>query len=424
MSQLNPDQYAKLSTHSPTYGVSYGLYWDKTNSQLCLALNDAIVARIDASGITADLEFSGEALNDILVRGASSWDSVPMGGDATIASTGDVTVTDVTVGSDAQGDILYKSSAAALARLAKGTVGQFLKQNSGATAPEWVSHKTKWPFRVPAASGIDTDGYNGALAGCDQALDVTNTDPGATYCQVYDDSVTAYAALETASADDFVQWQLFPTTGDNANAVFFGYTIPFCQLYFDMSATVQTYTGDGTTWKYWDGNAWSALTVVDYTDATAQDGKRSFGRDGSISFLPPADWAQTTVNGVTGYFIQCVSSGAANISQVGITNSVRHKVASPTKGFVVPFQGTITTVSIRDEAGTVHSAADVKLILVNFTTGEVSDELTFPQDQRNETWTGLTLAVTANDILGVLITQEDGTNEIGPFTLELGVTLA
>jgi len=41
------------------------------------------------------------------------------------------------VSSQAAGDIFYASTGTALARLAKGTAGQVLKMNSGATAPEW-----------------------------------------------------------------------------------------------------------------------------------------------------------------------------------------------------------------------------------------------------------------------------------------------
>lgn len=44
----------------------------------------------------------------------------------------------ITLGSDADGDIYYRASSA-LARLAKGTIGQSLVMNSGATAPEWGS---------------------------------------------------------------------------------------------------------------------------------------------------------------------------------------------------------------------------------------------------------------------------------------------
>lgn len=65
--------------------------------------------------------------------------AVTVSGDATMASTGALTVTDVTVGSDAAGDMLYKSSATALARLAKGTAGQMMLMDAGATNPSWVS---------------------------------------------------------------------------------------------------------------------------------------------------------------------------------------------------------------------------------------------------------------------------------------------
>lgn len=39
-----------------------------------------------------------------------------------------------------QGDVLYATGANTLARLPKGTAGQFLQMNSGATAPEWFSN--------------------------------------------------------------------------------------------------------------------------------------------------------------------------------------------------------------------------------------------------------------------------------------------
>ena len=47
--------------------------------------------------------------------------------------------TGLTIASQAQGDILYASSSSAFARLAKGTAGQLLRINSGATAPEWAN---------------------------------------------------------------------------------------------------------------------------------------------------------------------------------------------------------------------------------------------------------------------------------------------
>lgn len=103
MAQLSPNRYKRL-TSGPTYGQSDGLYWDATNSQLVLVMGDAIVARVDASGISADLEVTNEARGDILRRGASAWERHSaktsgqlLIGDGTdiksVAVTGDISIT-------------------------------------------------------------------------------------------------------------------------------------------------------------------------------------------------------------------------------------------------------------------------------------------------------------------------------------------
>jgi hypothetical protein len=136
MAQLSSTQYKRLTT-GPTYGQSDGLYWDATNSQLALVIGDAIVARIDAAGIAADLEVTSEARGDILRRGASAWErlsaktsgqvlvgngtdiaSVAVSGDATLSSSGtlalaspqrllstSVALTDALIVGNAAGDI-------------------------------------------------------------------------------------------------------------------------------------------------------------------------------------------------------------------------------------------------------------------------------------------------------------------------------
>lgn len=60
--------------------------------------------------------------------------------DITPNGTGETNVTnpDLVVGSDADGDLYYRASSK-LARLAKGTAGQTLQMNAGATAPEWAT---------------------------------------------------------------------------------------------------------------------------------------------------------------------------------------------------------------------------------------------------------------------------------------------
>ena len=160
MAQLDPGRYRKLGAIG-IYGQSDGLYYDTTNSRLVMALGDAIVDIITAEGSTADLEITSEARGDILRRNASSWGrlsakdsgkvllgdgtdviSAAVSGDATIGADGALTVTDVTVGSDATGDILYKSSATALARRAIGAIGRVLTVDAGTTLPKWDTGKT------------------------------------------------------------------------------------------------------------------------------------------------------------------------------------------------------------------------------------------------------------------------------------------
>lgn len=71
MAQLDSNRYKHL-TKWHTYGQSDGLYWDTTNSEIVLVLNDSIIGSFDANGI-ADL-IASETRGDILRRGASGWE--------------------------------------------------------------------------------------------------------------------------------------------------------------------------------------------------------------------------------------------------------------------------------------------------------------------------------------------------------------
>ena len=68
------------------------------------------------------------------------------------------------------------------------------------------------------------------------------------------------------------------------------------------------------------------------------------------------------------------------------------------------------------------AAVDVKFFLMNYTTGACSAVLTFAQDIRSAVFTDVDLAVAAGDVLGVVVTQEDGTNEPSGVILELSIT--
>ncbi|MCP3886605.1 MAG: hypothetical protein GY700_14260, partial [Propionibacteriaceae bacterium] len=169
--------------------------------------------------------------------------------------------------------------------------------------------KTSWTMAALGPWAIDGDAVmtNGAgMCGADP----TTTAAIAAMAVCYDSNNTQYNLLSVSGAgtDYTANWQLFTDTKNDGDYVAFGADAPFCEVAFDMSATVMTYTGDGVKWQYSQGSAaWADLTVAyDGTDATAQDGLRAFGRDGALSFVPPADWATETVNGQLGYFIRSI----------------------------------------------------------------------------------------------------------------------
>jgi hypothetical protein len=143
MAQLDPSRYRLLSG-TFRYGTSDGLYYDSTNGTLVLALGDSIVDVITATGSTADLEVSSEARGDMLRRGASAWErhsaktsgqilvgdgtdvvSVAVSGDATLSSAGAVAVTDLSLASEARGDIARRGATVWAAHSAKAA-GQVL----------------------------------------------------------------------------------------------------------------------------------------------------------------------------------------------------------------------------------------------------------------------------------------------------------
>ncbi|GAJ02463.1 unnamed protein product, partial [marine sediment metagenome] len=131
--------------------------------------------------------------------------------------------------------------------------------------------------------------------------DVTLVEAAAALCKVcdYGTGVPTYANLALSST--LTGWTAnYQLTADAANEeindyVAFGHaTLPFCEIALDI-ATAAVLGGDAFAWEYSKGGgSWGALTVVDATDITAQDGKRSFQQDGAIHFVPPSDWAKET----------------------------------------------------------------------------------------------------------------------------------
>lgn len=85
---------------------------------------------------------------------------VKLAGD--LAGTADLpTVTDLTIASEAQGDILYRN-ATNWVRLPKGTASQEIRMNSGATAPEWYTPSASGSSIYHTFARVDQDSVYGA----------------------------------------------------------------------------------------------------------------------------------------------------------------------------------------------------------------------------------------------------------------------
>ena len=284
-----------------------------------------------------------------------------------------------------------------------------------------------WPMAVYGAWAIDGDGAetNGAgLVGATPTL----TEQAAALAKIEDGGVFANLSDSAGEAGYTGAYQLFPDAPvAETDFAYFGGAIPFPELAFNVSATNATFDAAGVlAWTYWDGAAWSPLTLAhDGSSASTADGTLAFGRDGAIAFIPPSDWASSSVDGQAAFWIRCgIAAGkAANLTQVPLLDAKEHELVTPNGGFVARQTGTIESIRLVDGATTLHTTADVKFILVNFTTGAHSGELTFTQDLRCQVFTGLSLTVAAGDVLGVVVTQEDTGAEPSGVLLELGVAI-
>lgn len=269
------------------------------------------------------------------------------------------------------------------------------------------------PMGVLGPWAIDGDGAqtNGAgLVGSSPLL----TTATATYAKVEDDTVFQDLATSGVAAAYTANFQCWPDTPVALeDHVFFGADVPFAEVAFD-AATPAVYdsTAVTTPW-YWNGSAWSALTLVlDNTEATASDGTEILERDGAMSFIPPADWAASTVDGQLAYWIRfgIAAAKAANMTTVPILAD-EHKIVTAADPWTAPAPAKLVAIRASSGAATLGSAADTKFIVVNTTTGARTAELTWTQTTRTALFTGLSLVLAAGDVLAVYVTQEDGTNE-------------
>jgi hypothetical protein len=120
----------------------------------------------------------------------------------------------------------------------------------------------------------------------------------------YDDSGAAFTDY-TAAADDSTTIDVLPL-GDLSDILYIGATDLFGAL-----RVVLTVNGSGArAVEYWDGAAWATLTI------TFQAGTAAFVGSMRATWAIPSDWATTTVNGVSQYWIRFRVTSAGTAPQL------------------------------------------------------------------------------------------------------------
>jgi len=116
----------------------------------------------------------------------------------------------------------------------------------------------------------------------------------------------------------------FDALVDADDVLYLGKNSKFKEAYLDLAVN-GSYTG--LAWEYWNGSAWSTLSV---SGAGA-----NLDADGPITFTPPVDWAKTTVNGQNLYWIR---ASATAVTTVATVNRIRQNLAQNSDWVLDPGQ--------------------------------------------------------------------------------------
>ena len=95
---------------------------------------------------------------------------------------------------------------------------------------------------------------------------------------------------------------LFPTPA-TADRTYIGHSVQFTSITIGLSVAGSAAT---YVWEYWNGTAWTTLSVT--------DGTSGFTQSGMVRWTAPAFWATTSVNGTSMYWVRVRFTGTAPVT--------------------------------------------------------------------------------------------------------------
>ena len=175
-----------------------------------------------------------------------------------------------------------------------------------------ISASGTYTFDNLTFSGNTYDIENAATSGTITVNAINGSNPG-TYnyintggvfgtlsCKSFNANTSAYTDettdINNATANDVALPPIQNTTA--GDIIYFGDAATFTGVALNVG-TAGAHTGITINWEYWNGSSWTAITtVVDETTSFKTAGTNT------INFSAPTDWATTSVDGTTKYWIR------------------------------------------------------------------------------------------------------------------------
>lgn len=209
------------------------------------------------------------------------------------------------------------------------------------------------------------------------------------------------------------------TTGDAAmlpakavanDASYIGYTAgKFSKLKLTYS---QARVGGTVVLQYSKGTTWGTLTCADNSVLLTEAAGTKW-----LSWVPPADWALSTVNGTSAYWIRFRCSVEGVTTQPLATQGWIQNFTTG-DGIAVNRTGTIYGVQLTAQTASATNA-DSKFLIVNLTKGTWDDFTWTKADTMDSE--AVSLAVTLGDKLVLVQVAEDGSTEFANGTFLVGI---